>query len=80
MASGKARSSASHHCAGAKSCSVKPKGHSGSLKNQRVLICSGNSTVVSYKQSFYRNVCPDLDDLGFYKSQEDPDQVKTCTW
>ena len=59
------------------------KGLQEHLQDQRVLICSDNSTVVSEQRrrhTFPRNVCSYLENSGIHKFLKDPDKSKTCTW
>ena len=61
------------------------KGFQEHLQGQRVLICSDNSTVVSYlnKEGGTHSIemCALIwRNSGIHKFQKDPDKSKTCTW
>ena len=56
------------------------KGFQEHLQGQRVLLCSDNSTVVSYLNKEGGTLCSHLENSGIHKFQKDPDKSKTRTW
>ena len=56
------------------------KGLQEHLQGQRVLICSDNSTVVSYLNKEGGTHSIEMENSGIHKFQKDPDKNKTCTW